>query len=133
MSGLVEAAQAARANAYCPYSGYAVGAAVMDENGRIWAGCNVENVSYGLALCAERSAVAQMVAGGGRRVHAVAVATADGGTPCGMCRQTLAEFAPVGQDVPVWTVDAAGGSRQHWLHALLPDGFASKLPGPGPK
>ena len=98
---LVAAAARARKHAYAPYSGYAVGAAVLTPEGAIFAGCNVENATYGLALCAERSAVAHLVAAGSKRVAAVAVVTPgpEPGRPCGLCRQTLAEFA--GDDLPI--------------------------------
>lgn len=98
---LVEAAQRVRDRAYAPYSGYRVGAAVLAPDGTIYAGCNVENASYGLALCAERSAVAQLVAAGCDRIAAIAVVTAgpEPGRPCGLCRQTLSEFAD--DDLPI--------------------------------
>lgn len=97
---LVAAAAQARSHAYAPYSGYRVGAAVWAGSGRIVAGCNVENASYGLTLCAERSAVAALIAGGEREIAAVAVVTAgsEPGAPCGLCRQTLVEFA---SDMPI--------------------------------
>jgi cytidine deaminase len=92
---LLAAAARARAHAYAPYSNYHVGAAVVSTSGRIYAGCNVENASYGLALCAERSAIAAMVAAGDTEIAAVAVITAgpEPGAPCGLCRQTMTEFA----------------------------------------
>jgi cytidine deaminase len=124
-SGLAEAALEAREQAYAPYSGYLVGAAVLDVDGRVWTGCNIENVSFGLTLCAERVAVAKMVSAGSRRLIEIAVATVDGGTPCGMCLQTLAEFAPEPGDVRVWTVSPGGKARQYLLAELLPFGFAS--------
>jgi cytidine deaminase len=98
---LVAAATKAQTHAYAPYSNYQVGAAVLAPSGAIFAGCNVENASYGLALCAERSAVAHLVAAGETRVAAVAVVTRgpEPGRPCGLCRQTLAEFA--GDDLPI--------------------------------
>ncbi len=92
---LLRAARAAAAAAHCPYSGLAVGAAVLADNGRVFAGCNVENASYGLTLCAERVAVAAAVTSGARRLVAAAVWSAAGAiVPCGACRQVLAEFAP---------------------------------------
>lgn len=92
---LVETATRARDRAYAPYSGYKVGASLLAPDGAIFAGCNVENASYGLALCAERSAVAHLIAAGHGRVAAIAVVTAgpEPGRPCGLCRQTLCEFA----------------------------------------
>ena len=117
---LITAACEARANAYAPYSHYAVGAAVLAEDGRLFSGVNVENASYGLTICAERPAVFKMVSEGARRIVAVAVCTENGGSPCGACRQVLSEFA---DDVPVWLSDAHGNVRQTTLHALLPDHF----------
>jgi cytidine deaminase len=126
---LVDAAVKARMNAYAPYSVYKVGAAVLSENGAVHAGCNVENVSYGLCLCAERSAVASMVSSGCREVVAVAVVTRDGGTPCGMCLQTLVEFSKDPSSVPVICVDEKGGRCEFSLKELLPHGFSSDLAG----
>jgi cytidine deaminase len=92
---LAAAATRAQTRAYAPYSNYKVGAAVLAPNGAVFAGCNVENASYGLALCAERSAIAHLVAAGETRALAVAVVTQgpEPGRPCGLCRQTLSEFA----------------------------------------
>lgn len=117
---LIAAACAARQNAYVPYSNYAVGAALLTENGRIVTGCNVENSSYGLTICAERTAVVKMISEGERRIRAIVVCTENGGSPCGACRQVLSEFAG---DIPVWLVDAAGEHREITLHTLLPDHF----------
>lgn len=118
---LVIAARAARTHAHCPYSGFAVGAALEAEDGQIFTGCNVENASYGLTLCAERAAVAAAVVSGVRRfVRLVVVAEASPpASPCGACRQVLAEF---GTDLLVESV--GGGVRRSWrLAELLPDGF----------
>ena len=93
---LVSAARAVRLRAHAPYSRFRVGAAVLDERGRIHVGCNVENASYGLTVCAERNAVAAAIAAGAKRVRAVAVCTATGATPCGACRQVLAERGAAG-------------------------------------
>lgn len=121
---LVEAARNARQQAYAPYSRYAVGAAVRTADGRVFAGCNVENASYGLSLCAERVAVFAAVAAGVRSLHAVAVVTADAGTPCGACRQVLAEFAPPdGTPLVVLLADAAGQVRETSLADLFPEAF----------
>lgn len=92
---LVELAKKARAHAYAPYSGFAVGAAVLAADGRVFVGCNIENASYGLTNCAERTAIFSAVAAGAREIRALAVA-ADGElpcSPCGACRQVIAEFA----------------------------------------
>jgi cytidine deaminase len=119
---LVLAARAVRANAYAPYSKFSVGAAVLDERGRIHTGCNVENVSYGLTVCAERHAVAAAVAAGARRIRAVAVVARPAVTPCGACRQVLAELG--GADTPV-VIAAPAGARQKrlTLGTLLPHAF----------
>ena len=117
---LIQAAISVRKMAYAPYSNYAVGAAILVENGRIFTGVNVENASYGLTNCAERTAVYKAVSEGYQRVYAVVVATENAGSPCGACRQVLAEFAG---DVPVWLVDDSGNGRKTTLYTLLPDHF----------
>jgi cytidine deaminase len=120
---LVEAARSARQRAYAPYSNYHVGAAVRGDDGRIYIGANVENASYGLALCAERNAVAQAVLAGAKKITAVAVVTSTSppAAPCGMCRQTLAEFA---LDLPVVLVNDHE-RLDTTLGALLPHAFRS--------
>ena len=120
---LIAAAQAVRARAHAPYSSFAVGAAVLDEQGRIHAGCNVENAASPQGWCAETSALAVMVAAGGRRVLAVAVCgVADEPvTPCGGCRQKLREFAA--DDCPVWVADLSGPRAAFTLGGLLPSSF----------
>jgi cytidine deaminase len=121
-AALVAAARAVRANAYAPYSGFAVGAALLDEQGRIHAGCNVENVSYGLTVCAERNAVAAAVAAGARRIRAVAVVARPAVTPCGACRQVLAELGEAG--TPVVIAGPTGAPKERLtLGGLLPHAF----------
>lgn len=119
-SALIQAAVDVRRCAYAPYSKYQVGAALLLENGQIVTGVNVENASYGLSMCAERTAVFKAVSEGHQKILAVAVATDNAGSPCGACRQVLTEFAG---DVPVYLVDAAGNGRDTTLYALLPDHF----------
>jgi cytidine deaminase len=120
-------AVAVRRRAHAPYSGYHVGAALLTRSGAVFAGCNVENASYGLCLCAERSAVAQMVAAGARDPVAIAVATRgpSAGSPCGMCRQVLAEFA---LDLPIrlLAVEPDGPAVDTTLEALLPMAFRGR-------
>jgi cytidine deaminase len=119
---LVQAALAARANAYVPYSNYRVGAAILAADGQIFTGVNVENASYGLSICAERTAVFRLIATTGfQHIQAVAIATANGGSPCGACRQVLVEFAP--HDIPVWLTDAEGTVQSFTLYGLLPHHF----------
>ncbi len=103
---LVDAAVQARKNAYAPYSNYRVGAAVMGESGKIYAGTNVENASYGLTICAERAAIFRAVSEGERHLVALAVVTENGGYPCGACRQVFAEFAAPDAEIIIAT--AAG-------------------------
>jgi cytidine deaminase len=123
LAALVATAQAARARAYAPYSKFHVGAAVLDEQGRIHAGCNVENAAYPQGLCAEANAIAHLVMAGGRRIEAVAVAGVadDPVTPCGGCRQKLREFAADG--TPVLVADATGLRARYTLGELLPASF----------
>ena len=120
---LLEAATAARERAWAPYSGFAVGAALLADDGRVYAGCNVENRSFGLTLCAERTAVATAIAAGGRRIAALAVvAAADPlAAPCGLCRETLHEFAPPELEILIAAPD--GRRRLTTLGALHPDPF----------
>lgn len=127
---LIAAALAARAHAYAPYSGFAVGAAVLAADGRLVAGANVENTAYPLGLCAEAAAIAALVSSGARTVIAAAVAAELGSegtpiTPCGGCRQRLAEFA--GPATPVLLAGPDGERTRYRLDALLPAAF--RLPG----
>lgn len=126
MTELINAAQEARERAYAPYSGYKVGAAIRSNSGKTWTGCNIENVVYGETMCAERTALFKMVSEEGTHVAEVAVATKDGGTPCGSCLQVLFEFAPQPENVPVHTVDESGGVRTFMLRDLMPHAFQSQ-------
>lgn len=119
---LVQAALAARQQAYAPYSKFQVGAALRSTTGEVFIGCNVENVSYGLTICAERAAVTAAVAAGCQKFDALALALSGGGTPCGACRQVLAEFCP---DLPILLIDADQPTHvtEVRLTGLLPGRF----------
>ena len=117
---LVSHALAVREQGYAPYSKFLVGAALLTEGGQIIGGCNVENASFGMTICAERNAVFAAVAQGERRFHALALATVGGATPCGACRQVLAEFC---DDLPVLIVDVAQP------HLVVETSLAVLLPG----
>ena len=140
MHALVAAARAARERAYAPYSRFKVGAALLDEHGRIHAGCNIENAAYPQGQCAEASALAHLVLAGGRRILAAVVvggeverdmemgmAAVAGAvarppvTPCGGCRQRLREFAA--DDLPIWAADGQTVRGRYTLGALLPASF----------
>jgi len=122
---LIETALRIRERAYAAYSGYRVGAALLDVDGNIHAGCNVENESYPLGVCAEGGAISAMVAAGGRRIQTLVVAggydTPDVCTPCGACRQRIAEFADA--DTRILILDANGDWTEHHIDALLPLSF----------
>ncbi len=128
---LVTEAEAARKQAYAPYSRFAVGAALVAGSGRVYSACNVENAVYGLSMCAERNAVFKAVAAGERQVLALAVVTETGATPCGPCRQVLREFAVGdGSALVVIVADTSGNRKEYTLRQLLPDSFsADQLPG----
>lgn len=125
LADLFEAARGARDASYSPYSNFAVGAAVETADGRRFTGANIENASYGLSMCAERVAIFAAVHAGAGAIAAVAVTGPDGvaTTPCGACRQVLAEFA--GPGVPILFA-LAEGTRETTIGALLPDAFNSK-------
>jgi cytidine deaminase len=119
---LIAAALAVRGQAYVPYSKFAVGAALLGETGQIFTGCNVENASFGMTICAERAAVFAAVAAGCRKFAGLALAIAGGHSPCGACRQVLAEFA---DDLPILIVDAENADHIVEVHLadLLPGRF----------
>lgn len=117
---LIAAATEARKQAYAPYSGFPVGAAVNTATGRVFAGCNVENASSGLTVCAERVAIWKAVSNGERAITALAVVTATGATPCGACRQVMSEFAV---DFPILVANTQGQIWVTSLQELLPYPF----------
>jgi cytidine deaminase len=122
---LIAASCEIRKNAHAPYSKFHVGAALLTKSGKVFTGCNVENASYGLTICAERSAVVSAVTAGEKDWVAIAVATPGGHSPCGACRQVLVEFAP---DLPVLLVDSdrpdtEGGVHETNMETLLPGRF----------
>jgi len=120
---LIAAAREACQRAYAPYSGFCVGAALQTSSGRVFTGCNVENASYGLTICAERVAVGRAVAEGERNFDAIAIVSRGGVMPCGACRQVLAEFNP---DLRVIVADLGGSqghTREFRLSELLPEAF----------
>jgi cytidine deaminase len=122
MQALIDAALAARENAFAPYSKFKVGAALEDESGRVHTGCNVENSTYGLTVCAERVAVLKAVSEGARRFRRIAV-VADTETltpPCGACRQILWEFCG---DIEIVLVNLKGRSKSYRLAELFPSPF----------
>ena len=116
---LIAEARRAREHAYAPYSHFAVGAALRTKGGRVFTGCNVENLSYGLTICAERAAVCAAVAAGEREFEALAVVadSKDPVTPCGACRQVLAEFSTT---LPVCSANLEGAVYESSIAELLP-------------
>ncbi len=117
---LINAAREVRENSYAPYSRYKVGAALLAKSGKVYVGCNFENASFGAGTCAERVALGAAIAAGEREFIAVACVGGDGVTPCGICRQALAEFG----DIDVYSADAGSGDvREYTLAQLLPHGF----------
>lgn len=119
MKDLIAAARAVRERAYAPYSRFLVGAALRTKSGRIFSGCNVENLSFGLTICAERSAVFAAVAAGEREFDAIAIVadSKEPVTPCGACRQVLAEF---GLDLAVCSANLEGQTFESTIRELLP-------------
>ena len=124
MESLIEASKAAMEHAYAPYSGFKVGAAVLGSSGKIYSGCNVENASYGLSICAERAAIFKAVCAGERAIRAVAISNSSGKAafPCGACRQVMAEFAPADETVHIYLI-SDGGIETYTLADLLPHAF----------
>lgn len=124
---LIGQAIAVSRNAYVPYSAYRVGAVLMSRDERAFTGCNIENASYPAGLCGERAALAKAVSEGARDFSVIVIATANAGSPCGICRQMLYEFAP---DLRVVTCDFEGNIHLDMpLRDLLPHGFgADSLP-----
>lgn len=117
---LLEMALEMRNYSYVPYSKYAVGAALLAEDGRVFTGCNVENAAYGNTLCAERTALCKAVSEGARKFIAIAIASSGSAPfPCGACRQSLYEFAPDLRVMVTWD----GNVRKTTLRELLPEGF----------
>ncbi len=124
---LIAAGWAAREKAYCPYSHYMVGAAVLGTDGKVSTGCNIENASYGLTVCAERTALFKMVSEGCRTFTAIAVCTGDAGKegpPCLACRQVMTEFCE-DLDVMVYDCSPDGSVWEHTLREIAPLPFMS--------
>ncbi len=117
---LIEIADNTREYAYAPYSGYRVGAALLADSDYVYSGCNVENSSFGLAICAERAAIAKAISEGETAFRAVVIVTDDGASPCGACRQVLAEF---GLDMAVYMAAPDGTYTAKTVRELLPDSF----------
>lgn len=124
LNDLQRAARDASLNAWSPYSGFSVGAALLSDNGHIFSGCNVENSSYGLTICAERNAIGQAITAGCRKFQAVVIFTPTDQptTPCGACRQVIYEFAP---DLEVICICNGPDSIRTSIQKLLPHGFGS--------
>ncbi len=120
---LMEKAIQASANAYVPYSKFPVGACVLTENDKIYSGCNFENSSFGLTICAERNAIGSAIADGERKIRAIAVYSPkmDKCTPCGACRQVISEFADENTDV---ILKIGNELKIYKIHELLPENFS---------
>jgi len=122
---LLDKAIIVRKNAYAPYSGFKVGAAVLTKNGKVYTGVNIENISYGATNCAERTAIFKAVSEGDREIKAIAIA-ADGDNivyPCGICRQVIAEFAD--SNTAIICGNENGDYRIYTINGLLPEAFKS--------
>lgn len=123
---LIEESKKAREFAYVPYSNFAVGAALLDENGTIYQGCNIENSSYGLSNCAERTAIFKAVSKGVKNFKALAVTGDTEGpiSPCGACRQVIAEFCD--STMPVYLTNSKGDLQETTVGELLPGAFSKE-------
>ncbi|MBN9500556.1 MAG: cytidine deaminase [Armatimonadetes bacterium 55-13] len=122
---LIEVAKEVRLRAYAPYSGYLVGVGIESASGEVFKGCNVENISYGLTICAERNAISTMVANDQRLIRQIALVTIDGGLPCGMCLQTIREFTDDPSELRIHIANLDGLLFSKTLADLLPFGFRS--------
>ena len=120
---LVRLAQEEMQHAYAPYSNFRVGAAVLAASGKVYLGCNVENASYGLAICAERVAIFNAISAGAKDLEAIAIMSSgeERVTPCGACRQVMAEFNP---DLQLILADDKGNYQEYTLAELLPEMFS---------
>ncbi|MBE6877807.1 MAG: cytidine deaminase [Ruminococcaceae bacterium] len=128
---LVESAIRARENAYAPYSKFSVGAAVLGTDGRIYTGCNIENVSYGMTMCAERTALFKMVSEGCKKFSAIAVVAGDNatdGAPCGACRQVMGEFAEDLRETEVLLASLKGDYIVETVASIMPYPFVNFKP-----
>ena len=128
IEGLIDEAMKARDFAYCPYSSYAVGACVETTNGELFTGCNIENASYGLTICAERIAVSKAVSDGVRSIKRIVIAGGRKGAdlcdmayPCGACRQVIREFA--NENAQIIVARSRTDFKEYTLKDLLPDSF----------
>ena len=125
---LIASAKEISAKSYAPYSGYHVGAAVLGSDGNVYTGCNFENISFSVSLCAERSAIAKMVSAGCREFTEAAVCTQDSGTPCGACLQVFYEFVTDPSKVKVHCIaNSTNEIRTYFLSELLPHGFHTDI------
>ena len=123
---LIEAAIAAKEFSYSPYSKFRVGAAILSEDGRIFKGCNVENVSYGASNCAERTAIFNGISQGVKSLKAIAITSdeEDFTYPCGICRQVIREF---GKDIDIILVNTKGETKMSSIEELLPSSFSKEM------
>ena len=122
MEEMLKLALKIRENAYAPYSKFKVGAVVKCANGKLYAGCNVENASYGLSICAERAAIFAALAGGEKELSEILLVTQTLATPCGACRQVMEEFGIN----KIHTADVNGSLNSYLLAEILPHSFSKK-------